>query len=208
MHKFILLFAFCLSSLLLIAQDEKKDSSESAWSFTASGYYYWIPYEKNFLLLTGIAEHKSLHLEARYNYEDLNTASAFAGWKFEAGNQLQLTAVPMFGFAFGNTNGAIPALELELSYKIFDFYSEAEYLIDFSGGENNFFYTWTELGVSPLEHFRTGISIQKTRVYQTEFSLQRGIFAEYSFWKLTVGAHLFDPFSSDTFGVFLLRVNF
>ena len=208
MYKFILSLLLFSPPYILVAQNEKKDFTEPAWSFSASGYFYYIPYERNFVLLTGIAEHKSLHLEARYNYEDLNTASVFTGWKFEAGNELAFTAIPLIGFAFGNTSGTVPGVELELSYKIFDFYSETEYLLDLSGGENNFLYTWAELGLSPFEHLRTGLSIQRTRVYQTDFDLQRGVFVEYSFWKLTAGAHYFNPFSADAFGVFSLKVNF
>jgi len=76
------------------------------------------------------------------------------------------SATPMMGIAFGNTNGFVPRLELDAAYKIFDFYSESEYLIDFAGKENNFFYTWSELAVSPFYFLRTGISAQRTRLYQ------------------------------------------
>ena len=172
------------------------------------GYYYFIPNEENSLTLIGYADHKALHLEARYNYEDQNTASAFAGWRFETGKNFQFGATPMLGFAFGNTNGFVPALELDATYKIFDFYSESEYLIDFSEKENNFFYTWSELAVTPFDFLRTGIAAQRTRLYETELDAQRGIFGEYSFGKLTAGVYYFNPFSSNNFGVVSLSIDF
>ncbi len=79
------------------------------------------------------ADKNMLHLEARYNYEDRNTASVFAGMNFSFGNQLKLSLTPMAGLVFGRLNGAAPGLETVLSYKIFNFNSQSEYLFDFYG---------------------------------------------------------------------------
>jgi hypothetical protein len=204
---FLILILYSLP-FTLFAQDSTADSSKSKWAFSASAYYYFIPEDKNTLTLIGGADYKKLHLEARYNYEDMNTVSAFAGWRFEARKEFQFAATPMLGFAVGNTDGFVPALELEASYKIFDFYSESEYLVDFASKENNFFYTWSELAVSPTDKLRTGLSIQRTKLYQTGFDIQRGIFAEYSFWKLTAGLYYFNPFSSSNFVIASLSAEF
>ena len=208
MYRIFIISVIYLFPFTLHAQQNAGDSSQPKWSFSTSGYYYFIPNDKNTFTLIGYADHKALHLEARYNYEDQNTASLFAGWRFETGKEFQFGATPMMGIAFGNTNGVIPALELDAAYKIFDFYSESEYLVDFSGAENNFFYVWSELAVSPVDALRTGMSIQRTRLYQTSFDTQRGIFAEYSFGKFSAGAHYFNPFSSDNFIIVSLSVDF
>ncbi|HEY6978320.1 MAG TPA: hypothetical protein VH396_18610 [Chitinophagaceae bacterium] len=203
-----IVFTICFSPFILFAQGNTDDSSVSKWSFSASGYYYFIPDEKNSSTLIAYADHKALHFEARYNYEDQNTASLFAGWRFETGKSFQFGATPMMGIAFGNTNGIVPAVKLDATYKIFDFYSESEYLINFAERENNFFYTWSELAVSPFDFLRTGISAQKTRLYETGLDVQRGIFAEYSFRKLTAGVYYFNPFSSDNFVTAALSIDF
>ena len=203
----ILVLLSCLPCVLS-AQEKTIDSSGSKWSFSSSAFYYFIPEDENLLSVIGYADHRSLHLEARYNYEDQNTLSAYAGWRFETGKNFQFAATPMIGFAAGNTDAFIPALELEASYKIFDFYSESEYLLDFESKENNFAYTWSELAVSPADFLRLGISAQRTRLYETEFDLQRGIFGQYSFWKLTAGVYYFNPFSSDDFVVASLSLDF
>jgi len=208
MHKILTALILYFLPYILFAQEDTTDSSQSNWSFSTSGYYYFIPEDENTFTVIGAADHKALHLEARYNYEDLRTASAFAGWRFETGKEFQFGATPLLGFAVGNTDGFVPALELDASYKIFDFYSESEYLIDFASKENNFFYIWSELAATSIDALRTGISIQRTRLYQTKFDMQRGIFAEYSFWKLTVGAYYFNPFSSDGFVITSLSVEF
>jgi hypothetical protein len=193
---------------VLQAQDHPADSSKSAWQFNLSGYYYWLPEENNFLQLTATADQQALHLETRYNYEDLNTASVFAGWKFETGKTVQFAATPMLGGVFGRTNGLAPGFELELSYKLFDLYSESEYLIDFSEHGNDYFYTWDELAISPVHFMRTGFTSQRTRVYSTGLDIQRGLFAEFSFWKLTTGVYYYNPFSPNEFGIFSLKVAF
>jgi len=184
------------------------DTISSPWSFAADAYYYMLPAEKNTTTLFGSADHKSLHLEARYNYEDLKTASMFVGYNLEAGRKLKLAATPMIGFVVGNTDGIAPGLEITLTWKKFDFYSESEYVIDFAGEENNYFYTWSELAISPFRNFRTGTSANRTRLYQSELELQKGIFAEYSFWKLTAGCHYFNPFSTDYFVIATLGIEF
>jgi hypothetical protein len=189
-------------------QDEVVDSEKSVWSFSASAYYYTIPTEKNFISLIGTADHRSLHLETRYNYEDLQTGSVFAGWKVEAGEKFQFGFTPMAGIVFGKMNGVAPGLELDAAFSILDFYSETEYVADFAHQENNFLYTWGELGVNPFGSFRTGISYQRTKLYQTGFDIQRGIFAEYSYWKLKAAAYYFNPFSAGNFVIASLGLEF
>lgn len=208
MHKQIVALILCSFPCILFAQQDTASSPASNWSFSASGYYYFIPDEDNTFTFIGTADYKKLHLEARYNYEDTKTGSVFAGWRFETGKKFQFGATPMIGFAVGNTDGFVPALELDATYKIFDFYSESEYLVSFAGKENNFFYTWSELAVSPLDKLRTGISIQRTRLYQTDRDVQGGIFAEYSFWKLTAGMYYFNPFSKNDFVIASLSMDF
>jgi hypothetical protein len=208
MTRNIYILILCFSPFILFAQQNAEDTTEAQWSFSTSGYYYFIPDDNNTFTFIGTADHKALHLEGRYNYEDQKTASLFAGWRFEKGNEFKFAATPMIGIAFGNTNGFVPALKLDAAYKLFDFYSESEYLVDFAGKEYNYFYTWSELAVSPFYFLRTGISAQRTRLYQTGLDLQRGIFAEYSFRKLTAGVHYFNPFSKDNFVIVSFAVDF
>jgi hypothetical protein len=208
-----LIFLLFLSGLPLIVTAQvgeiKKpvDSSGSPVSVSATGYYYFFPgSETSTLTLIGYLDFKSFHLEPRYNYEGQHTGSVFGGWRFEAEGKLKFAATPMIGIVFGDIKGYAPALELELTYKAFDFYSETEYVIDQASSSYNYLYTWTEFGISPMESFRTGLSVQRTRLYQTSLDLQRGVFAEYSFWKFTAGLHYYNPFSQDYF--FIASLNF
>ena len=93
------------------------DSTSSSWSFSAAAYYYILPHEKNTTTLLGYADYKSLHFEARYNYEDRETGSVFGGYMFDGGGKLSWSLTPMVGFVFGNTDGFAPGLLTSFSWK-------------------------------------------------------------------------------------------
>ena len=184
------------------------DSVYAHWSYAATAFQYFLPNEKNTTSLIATADHDAWHIEARYNYEAEKTASVFGGYRFEAGKKLVLDITPILGFAFGNLNAVVPGLETSLTWKKFDFYSENEYVFDFEGKENNFFYNWSELGITAFDRLRAGISINRTRLFQSDLELQKGIFAQYSFWKLTAGVYYFDPFSTDNYLIATLGIEF
>ena len=211
MSKILFVFFFACFHCIAIAQvgqiQTPADSTSPPLSVSVTGYYYLFPEaDNNAFTLIGYLDYKSVHLEPRYNYEGEHTGSVFAGWKFESAGKINWAVTPMIGVVFGSLKGFAPALELELSYKALDFYTENEYVIDQAGSQYNFFYSWTELGFSPFEKFRTGISAQHTRLYETGLEIQRGIFAEYSFWKLTAGIHYYNPFSTEYFFIASLNV--
>jgi hypothetical protein len=212
---FFLLFALGFFPTCSYAQEPGTDSlnkskgdSNSTWSFYAEADNYIFPTEPDILTLIATADKGIWHLEARYNYEDRNTASVFGGLNFTAGNKLQLVLTPMAGIVFGRLNGLAPGLETDLSYNIFNFNSQSEWVFDFSGKEGNFIYTYLQLGVSVTDHFGLGFTAQRTRLYQTSFDLQRGIFAQYSFWKLNTSLSYFNPFSTSYFFVAILSIDF
>jgi hypothetical protein len=159
-------------------------------------------------MVTATADKNMLHLEARYNYEDRNTASVFAGLNFSFENQLKLSLTPIAGLVFGRLNGAAPGLETVLSYKIFNFNSQSEYLFDFTEKENDFAYTYLQLGATILKNVNIGMAAQRTRAYQTNLDLQRGVFAGYSFGNLNASFTWFNPFTDSYFFVTAVNYNF
>jgi hypothetical protein len=155
--------------------------------------YYFPPDEDNFLLVIATADRGPLHLEARYNYEALDTGALFAGWTFSGGDKLTYELTPMLGAVFGDTQGIAPGFEASLAYGIADFYIEAEYLRDSENHEDSYTYAWSELGFSPLEWLRFGLVGQRTRVYSSDLDIQRGGFAQAILGKVTLGLYVFNP---------------
>ena len=87
----------------------------------------------------------------------------------------------MIGGVFGDTNGIAPGYKGSLSWRMLEFYSEGEYVFDTGSSSDSFFYNWSELTLAPVESFRFGLVTQRTRVYQTDRDIQRGLLAGFSF---------------------------
>jgi hypothetical protein len=152
---------------------------DRSWSGDLTTYLY-LQDEGNFVLPILSGDRGALHLEGRYQYEDRDTFSVWGGWTFSAGKRLQLELVPMVGVIMGQTKGVAPGLELTLSWKSLELYSESEYVFDVEGREGDYFYTWNELSWQATPWLRLGLSTQRTRLYQSELSIERGLFAAVS----------------------------
>jgi len=69
-------------------------------------YVLLAPDDSNFLLVIATADRGALHLEARYNYEALDTGSLFAGWTFAGGDKLTYELTPMLGAVLVRRKGS------------------------------------------------------------------------------------------------------
>jgi hypothetical protein len=163
------------------------------WSFSATGMYYSLRDQSDFLLVTAAAERGPLHLEARHNYEALDASSLFVGWKFSGGESLTYALTPILGVVFGATQGIAPGFEASAAYGAVDFYTEAEYVHDTKVGEDSFTYAWSELGYSPRNWLRFGLVGQRTRVYKSDREIQRGVFGQAVLGEVTLGLYVFNP---------------
>jgi len=179
------------------------------WSFGLSGFLFDPPNESAYFSPIFDADREALHLETRYNYENLKTASAFVGWNLETGDEVVLSATPMFGFVFGETNGVAPGLELDIAWRALEFYSESEVVFDFESSEDSFLYAWIETTAAPVEWLHAGIVAQKTETYQTGLEIQRGLMAELTYDAWSLGSYWFNPDrSKDDLFVFALGYEF
>lgn len=160
---------------------QEEGEEEIDWSFSASVLGYLVPDDRDFAQPTFRADRDWLHLEARYNYEELNTGSAWVGFNFSFGEELKLDLTPMVGGVFGEVNGVAPGYEATLSWWKLELYTEGEYVIDVDDHSENFFYTWSELSLAPLDWFRFGLVVQRTKAYETDLDIQRGFLAGLSY---------------------------
>lgn len=173
-----------------------------------TGYYNALPNEPNYGLAIGSLNIGALHFETRYNYEGRAALSGFVGWTFSGGKEITWSITPLAGAVTGSVSGFVPGLELSLAWKSFDFYTEAEYVVDRSDSNNNYAYAWSELGWKPLEWLRVGIVGQRTRVVNNDRDFQRGLLLQVFVGKVTVGAYAFNPGSTDHYATFALGLAF
>ena len=167
--------------------------AEKAWTFSAAAYTYVLPDDPDYVQPAFSADRGWLHLEGRFNYEDRDTGSAWFGYNFSVGETVTLEIAPMIGAVFGNTDGVAPGYKGSLGWRRLQLYSETEFVIDPGDSDNNFLYTWSELEVAPVDWCRFGLVVQRTKVYQTEFDIQRGFFAGMSYKRANVTAYVFNP---------------
>ncbi|MBL7903115.1 MAG: hypothetical protein JNK73_14050 [Bacteroidia bacterium] len=201
-------FTCILSFFILVfnGKAQEKDSTRS-WDISADLNTY-IFSDNVFLLPVVRADKGALHLEARYNYEDLNTFSAWAGYNISGGKKWEYTFTPMLGGVIGNSNGLAPGLEFTIAHKNFELYSESEYLFEFSDKTNNFFYNWTDLTYAPNDWLWFGLSGQRTRLYKTDLEIQRGFLLGGGFknWEFT--GYLYNLFFDEPFVIFTLSFSY
>ena len=177
-----------------------------AWTFDASVNTYFLPDEGNYAQPTIAADRGWLHLEARLNYEDLNTGSIWFGYNWSGGETVEWALTPMLGGVFGQTDGVAPGYNGSLSWRRIEFYSEGEYVFDAHDSANSFFYNWSELTFGPADWFRVGLVTERTRVYETERDIQRGLLVGVTYKNLDVTTYVFNP--DDSKPVVMLSVAF
>ena len=186
------------------ATNTPPDADEQAWSFSASASTYLVPDDRNYVQPTFTADRGWLHLEARYNYAALDTGSAWVGYNFSGGETVEWEFTPMIGGVFGDTAGIAPGYKGSLSWLKLEVYSEGEYVFDARSNSDSFFYNWSEVTLAPAEWFRFGLVTQRTRVYNTDREIQRGVLAGFSFKSVSLTGHVFNP--DDSKPIFVLAV--
>jgi len=183
-------------------------ADDDRWSGDAAVYTYIVPDAANYLQPTVNADRDWLHLEARFNYEEIDTGSAWVGYNFGAAGTVSWTLVPMFGAVFGDIDGVSPGYHGSVGWRKLELYSEGEYLFDADDSAGNFFYNWSELTFAPVESLWFGVVTQRTRAYQTERDIQRGLLAGFSYKRVEFVAHVFNPDDNSPTVVLAVRVGF
>jgi hypothetical protein len=190
------------------AQTTAGSANGGDWSVSASAFTYLVPEGGSYVQPTIIGDREWLHLEARFNYEDRDTGSAWFGRNFSVGQRVTLDITPMVGAVFGSTDRIAPGVEASLGWQTLTLDTEAEYVIDTADSADSFFYTWSELALAPKDWYRFGLVVQRTKVFETDFDIQRGLFAGFSYKRVSVTAYFFNPDADEPSGVIGVSLDF
>lgn len=196
--------------LACAAEEPAADAdAEGKWSFDLTGYWTSkTPDDDAYGQAILRADRDALHLEARYNYEDFDTGSIFLGWTFAWSGEVEFSLVPMVGAVFGHTQGAAPGLELDLVWKILEFYAEAEYVFDTDGRDESFFYVWSEFTANPTAWLSFGIVVQLTAAYQTDTEVDWGPLLGLHVGPVTATVYVFNLDTDDPYVMIGVGVSF
>ncbi len=176
------------------------------YSLTVDGYI--TQGEDGYAQPTFTADHKWLHLEARYNYENFRTGSLWAGYNFSWGKTWQFAVTPMIGGVFGRTNGIAPGCEASLAWKKLTLSIDNEYVFDTTSKSGNFYYSWPQVTYQPTNWFKFGGVAQRTKVSQSQYDTPRGFFVGFMHKQLEFTTYVFDPGTSSTSVVLELGASF
>jgi hypothetical protein len=188
----LLAMPFLATQAPAFADDASTESGQET-SLEATAFYYAMRDQSDFGAGVIAYNHGSLHLEGRYNYEERGAGSAFIGWTFAGGGDLSYEVTPIAGLLFGSVRGLVPGVEASVAYGAFDASVEAEYVNDLDQHNASYFYTWDELGWSPVQWLRLGLAGQRTRTIESSRVLERGLFAQAIASKAQFGIYVFNP---------------
>ena len=107
-----------------------------------------------------------------------------------------------------STVGVAPGYKGSLSWWKLELYSEGEYVFDSKVHSDSFFYTWSELSLAPVDWFRFGFVAQRTRAYESDVDIQRGVLVGFTYKKIDLGAYVFDLEESKPMLVMSVGLNF
>jgi hypothetical protein len=94
---------------------------------------------------------------------------------------------------FGDTVGIAPGFKGSIGWRWLALYGESEYVVDARDRSDSFFYNWSELTLAPADWSRFGLVTQRTRVYQSDREIQRGVMASFSIKRASLSAYVFNP---------------
>src|SRR5262249_9607075 len=98
--------------------------------------------------------------------------------------------------------------KLSLSYHMLELYSESEYLFDLNDSSGNFYYNWSEATLSPRDWFRFGLVVQRTKVYQTDLDIQRGLLFGVSIKRVDLTGYVLNLGWEKPTVIFSVGINF
>lgn len=183
-------------------------AAEGKWSGAVTGYYYAMRDEPDFGVGVATLDYGRLHVEGRWNYEASNAGSAFVGWKFSGGDAVTFEITPIVGVLFGAARGVVPGVEASAAWGQFDAYLEAEYVDDRRNPGSRYYYSWTELGWTPVEWLRVGVAGQRTQTVDTGREFQIGAFAQVTVQRLTFSVYAFNPDGSARYVIAAVTASF
>ena len=167
-----------------------------------------MPDSGNYVQPTFTADRGWLHLEARYNYEALDTGSAWVGYNFSGGETAGVGNHADARRRLWRHHGVAPGYKGSLSWWKLELYSEGEHVFDAGDSSDSFFYNWSELTLAPVDWFRFGLVTQRTRAYESDRDIQRGLLLGVNYKALDVGAYFFNPDDEDPTFVISVGLSF
>ena len=146
--------------------------------------------------LVSLQNHSNWIIDMRYGYDAPRTFSLNFGKSFETGNNtISSISTSTIGIAVGAINGINLNLEQEVELSRFYFSTKLQYFFSPRDKTDNFFYTWSELGICFSKKVFSGISFQGTVANNKCRDANKGFVIGFSRGRCTFPVYVFDPFN-------------
>jgi hypothetical protein len=167
------------------------------WTGVAAAYVNAID-DLVFVLPIATVDRDWLHLEARYNYEDLGAVSGWVGYNLGWDGAVSFTLTPMLGIVLGSLDGIAPGAEWTLGWRRLELYSEVELVVPLDDGDP-FAFTWSSLRWQASERLALGVSGQRLESTGTDRLVDVGPMVALQLGRLGIEGYWFNPVSDDAF---------
>jgi len=131
--------------------------------------------------------------EARYNYDELETFSLYAGRTFMNSGLLSWSATPVIGGLIGKMTGGSVGLNMDMDFDKLFLSSQSQYSFSMDERKDRFFFSWSELGYQATPWLFGGMAMQQTNLYKALGTLETGYMLGFSLRNWTIPFYIFSP---------------
>ena len=171
-------------------------------------HYYFTRSAESAALMTPIAHITSANNwygEARYNYDEVNTFSLYAGHTFSGNGNLSWQATPLIGGLMGEMTGGSLGMHFGMDFRKMFFSSQSQYSFSLENGTDRYFFSWSELGYEATKWLYAGVAVQQTNLYRVKGRLEPGCMVGFSIRNWTIPLYAFNASGEERY--FVLGVN-
>jgi hypothetical protein len=171
-------------------------------------YYYVQDKEAvEFVPVISFQAKNNWYAEARYNYEEKNTFSLYAGRKFSGEcKKLMYSLTPIMGAVTGELDGGSAGMNVSAELESVFFSSQSQYTFSPKDPSCDFLFSWSELGYEISSWFYLGVSMQHTRMLHTNTQIfEHGAVIGFEFGKWTIPVYSYNTFDRGRY--FVLGIN-
>jgi hypothetical protein len=135
--------------------------------------------------------------EARYNYDEIKTFSMYAGRTFSNKDSLSWSLTPVAGILLGKLKGGAAGVDIAVNYRKWYFSSAWQTIFSRESRDDNFNYSWSELGCQATHCFYAGLVLQQTRWYDTNDKWEPGVQIGFLLDKWIFPVYAFNPMGNN-----------
>ena len=173
--------------------------SQRPWEAGMELYGNIVPHEPFSLTPMVYYNSEVFYAEARYNYEELHTASLYVGKYFSQEGKLSFDIAPLLGIVAGALEAGSVGASLEFRLGRWKWSVLPQYTFSWLDQTESFFYSWSELTFAATEWFALGPAAQRTKLFDTPFEIDSGLILSFNHKQWSMPLYCFNPWDDERY---------